>query len=178
MRSALVPPVLDLTVDRYAAWTSWKKKWEDYALITGLTTKDPKYQSAMIRYTFNTETGNIFETLKLSTEDSEKPDKIIEALEKFAWGIINETLERHTFNVRQQEEGELFDDFLTDIKMMSKNCNFCADCYNVLIQDRIVGGIRSDNIRNKLLSEKDVTLEKTIDIYVELAKKLAKGCDC
>ena len=37
MRNALVPPVLDLTVDRYSAWTaSWKKKWLDYALLTKL----------------------------------------------------------------------------------------------------------------------------------------------
>ena len=40
MRNALVPPVLDLTVDRYSAWTTWKKKWLDYALLTKLSTKD------------------------------------------------------------------------------------------------------------------------------------------
>ena len=40
MQNSLVPPILDLTVDRYAAWTSWKKKWEDYAVITGLSAKE------------------------------------------------------------------------------------------------------------------------------------------
>ena len=45
---------------------------------------------------------------------------------EFAKGIINETLERHKFFQRQQEEGESFDDFLTDIKLLGQNCNFCS----------------------------------------------------
>ena len=38
--------------------------------------------------------------------------------------IINETLERHKFFQRQQEEGESFDDFLTDIKLLVKTVIF------------------------------------------------------
>ena len=34
----------------------------------------------------------------------------------FSKGLINET-GRHTFNLRKQEEGEPFDDFVRDIKI-------------------------------------------------------------
>ena len=30
------PPVLDLFVDRYAAWRAWKAKWIDYCIVTEL----------------------------------------------------------------------------------------------------------------------------------------------
>ena len=73
--------------------------------------------------------------------------------ETFARGIINETLERHNFNARTQQEGETFDDFLTEVKLLSKNCNFCATCHEGLFRDRIVAGVCDDALRKKLLSE-------------------------
>ena len=87
-------------------------------------------------------------------------------METFARGIINETLERHKFFKRKQEEGETFDEFLTELRLLSKNCNFCATngCFEGLLRDRIVAGVKNDKIREKLLSEKDLTLLKTIDI--------------
>ena len=89
MRNALVPPVLDLTVDRYSAWTTWKKKWLDYALLTKLATKDEPYQCAMIRYTFTSDTRNIYEAFTLSEAAANSPNKILETLETFSRGIIN-----------------------------------------------------------------------------------------
>ena len=87
-------------------------------------------------------------------------------MEEFAKGIINETLERHKFFQRQQEEGESFDDFLTDIKLLGQNCNFCstAMCYESLLRDRVVGGIMSDQVREKLLAVKKLTLEAAVEI--------------
>ena len=38
----------------------------------------------------------------------------------FSRGMVNETLERHLFNSRKQDDGEKFDDFLTDLKILSK----------------------------------------------------------
>ena len=37
-------------------------------------------------------------------------------------------------------------------------------CYPGLLGDRIVSGIFSDEVREKLLSEKDLTLEKAMEI--------------
>lgn len=62
MKNALVPPILDLSVDRFLAWKTWKEKWTDYAMLTGLEEKSPQYISAMIRYTFTSETRSIFES--------------------------------------------------------------------------------------------------------------------
>ena len=105
-------PKLDLSVERYSAFRSWKSKWGDYVLLSKLGTKEKPYQAAMLRYSFVDETRNIYESLKLSDEDIKDPDKIMTAMETFAKGIVNETLERHTFHTRHQQEGEKFDEFL------------------------------------------------------------------
>ena len=84
------------------------------------------------------------------------------AMEDFAKGVLNKTLERHSFNSRRQE-GEKFD-FLTEITLLSKNCNFCDACYPSLLRDRTVGGIFSNEVK-KILSEKDLTLEFILNSF-------------
>ena len=154
------PPILDLGVDRYPSYKQWKARWEDYVIVSELGKKDPEYQCAMLRFTFNEETRSIYESLGLSKDDSKNVNKIIEAIEKFAKGIVNETLEWHTFNNRIQEDGEKFDEFLTDLKILSRNCKFCENCHNSLIGDRIVAGVNDDTLKQKLLAHDSLTLEK------------------
>ena len=159
-------PTLDMSVDRYAAFRSWKERWRDFVLLAELDKKDPAIHAAMLRYTFSEDTRNVYESWNLSEEDKKNPTVIMAMMEEFAKGIVNETLERHKFFQRQQEEGESFDDFLTDVKLLSKNCNFCntAECYESLLRDRIVNGVISDKVREKLLTIKKLTLEKAIEI--------------
>ena len=139
--SSLKPPTLDLSVDRYAAFKSWKEKWNDYVLISGLEAKEATYQAAMLRYTFSDETRQIYESLGLSEDERKNSTIIIDKMETFARGIINETLERHKFFKRKQEEGETFDEFLTELRLLSKNCNFCATngCFEGLLFCKFCG---------------------------------------
>lgn len=116
------------------------------------------------RYAFTEETRKIYDSLTLTEEEKNNCGAILTAMETFARGVINETLERHNVNTRKQEDGENFDDFLTDLKLISKNCNFCDTCHNGLIRDRIVGGIRENKLRKKLLAELNLTIQKTEDI--------------
>ncbi len=157
-------PKLDLSVERYSAYKSWRSKWDDYVLLSKLEEKEAPYQAAMLRYSFVDDTRTVYESLKLSEADSKDPTKILAAMETFAKGIVNETLERHTFNSRDQQNGESFDDFITEIVMLSKNCNFCECSYSGRIRDRIVDGIRDNQLREKLLSEKDLTEDKAKEL--------------
>lgn len=63
------PPTLNLTVECYAAWKAWRARWEDYAVVTQLNTKDATYQCSMLRYIFSEETRKIYESLSLSEDD-------------------------------------------------------------------------------------------------------------
>jgi len=81
----------------------------------------------LLRYAFSEEARNIYESLGLSDDEKKDTVTIIHKMKTFAKGIVNETLERHVFNTRNQQEGELFDDYLTELRMMMKNCNFCND---------------------------------------------------
>ena len=84
-------------------------------------------------------------------------------LEEFAKWIINETLEKHQFNCRQEEDVEKFGNYVTELKILSINCGFCETCFLELLRARIVSGINSDVFRKYLLAEKDLTLEKAME---------------
>ena len=154
-------PKLDLSVERYSAFRSWKSKWEDYVMLSSLSAKEPQYQAAMLRYAFTDETRQIYDSLNLTDEESKNPTKIMEEMEKYAKGIINETLERHNFRTRMQQDGEKFDEFLTEIIILSKNCNFCnGECYSKNIRDQILEGVNNDDLKQKLMAENQLTETK------------------
>lgn len=68
---------------------------------SNLTAKENKYKCAMLRYSFSDETCKTYETLSLFEYDKKDISRIITALQTFAKGVINETLERHIFNQRK-----------------------------------------------------------------------------
>jgi len=77
--------------------------------------------------------------------------------------ISNVILERHKFNTRIQKEDEPFSSFLSDLKNKAGQCAY-GTLTDELIRDRIVSGLRSDNIRKQLLRTDSLTLEKAIHI--------------
>ncbi|XP_055872154.1 uncharacterized protein LOC129923716 [Biomphalaria glabrata] len=88
---------------------------------------------------------------------------ILNKFEKYCLPRKNVTIERHVFFQRSQHEGESFDNFVTDIKLKAKTCEFDL-LKDSLIKDRIVGGIRNENTRARLLREPDLDLNKAENI--------------
>ncbi len=97
-------------------------------------------------------------------EDERTVQQIMDKFEAYAVGEINDTMERFLFHHRVQKEGEDFESFLTDTRRLSQTCKFCDDCKESMIRDRIVLGIRDDDTRQSLLKERNLSLDKCIDV--------------
>ena len=82
----------------------------------------------------------------------------------------NETFCRYLFNIRNQKEGEGFDDFLTAIRELAKDCVFA----NLEIRDRIVCGCLSKEVRERLLRESKLNLDRAIEIIETIKLQLEK----
>ena len=67
------------------------------------------------------------------------------------------------FHTRVQGEGETIDSFTTDLRLKSQSCEF-GSLQDSLIRDRVVVGIRDSKIKERLLRDSDLTLERAIDI--------------
>ena len=75
----------------------------------------------------------------------------------------NPIFARYKFNEKLQDASESFDQFVTELKLLVKDCGYTnAD---EMVQDRIVFGVHSPKVREKLLSHgAELTLDKAIDI--------------
>lgn len=75
----------------------------------------------------------------------------------------NVTVIRHRFNTRVQNSSESIDQYLTDLKLIAKNCEF-EHLKDGLIRDRIVCGTNSSRVKERLLREDGLTLDKAVGI--------------
>ena len=75
------------------------------------------------------------------------------------------TAERFRFDKRDQKEGESISEYIAQLKKLSIHCNFKASL-NEKLRDRIVCGVRNTQIQKRLLSEKDLTYDKAVEISI------------
>lgn len=66
------------------------------------------------------------------------------------------TLHRHVFFMRSQGQTESIDAYVTDLKNKAEDCEF-GELRESLVRDRIVCGIKDDQLRARLLREVDFT---------------------
>ena len=71
--------------------------------------------------------------------------------------------ERFRFHRRNQKEGEAMAQYLAELRKLTEHCDF-RDNLEEALRDRLVCGIVSIPIQKRLLAEKDLTLQKTMEI--------------
>ena len=167
------PQQLSLTGNLAETFKRFKQAFEIYSTASGLEAKSKKIQSSTLLHIIGPEAIDIYNTFQWEHGDC-SPDCdaatsfhavscILKQFENYCIPRKNVTIERHIFFTRDQQPGEQLDTFVTDLKLKSKSCEF-GTLTDSLIKDRIVGGIRSDLVRARLLREPDLSLKKAQDI--------------
>ena len=103
----------------------------------------------------------IFNTFGLTDEHKVKIDVVIKKFEEYCTPKRSVTYERHVFNTRAQGATEGIDVYVTELRKLARNCEF-GELHDSIIRDRIVCGIRSNEVRKRLLREKDLSLERAV----------------
>ena len=67
----------------------------------------------------------------------------------------NKTYSRYVFKSRVQEADEPFEQFVTDLKLLIKECSYDETVHDYMTRDHIVFGIESSKVREKLINEGD-----------------------
>src|SRR6218665_271847 len=142
------------------------QKWKNYAVVTNLTQQSQKYQVALLLHIIGDGALKTYNGFNFTTSDDDRTvDENLTKFDEFAVGEVNETYERYLFHKRNQNDGETFESFLTALRLLIKSCNFCDNCIDSVLRDRIVLGIREAETRQLLLRERALTLEKAVDIF-------------
>ena len=78
-----------------------------------------------------------------------------------------------SFLYPEQRESETIDQYLTELRQIAANCDFESITPDQLLRDRLVTGTRNAKVRENLLKEKKLTLEKAVDIIFRAAESTA-----
>ncbi|UYV65294.1 K02A2.6-like [Cordylochernes scorpioides] len=108
---------------------------------------------------------SLFKSFNLNNADKNNLSIVKDKFNNYFSPKLNTTIERFKFNQMKQKEDESFNDFLTRIKLQIANCKY-AVMSDELLKDRIVVGIINNEIRERLLSEADLNLEKATQICI------------
>ena len=171
-----LPPKLSMKGNLAQNWKTWKQVWDSFEIVTGLDilpdaqnpgADENKKQNKIRLATFITCIGpeaiEVYNGLPFEDDDSKQNiDTVIKLFESYCVGETNVIYERYLFNNRNQEPGESIDNYSSQLRTLARTCEF-GILKDSLIRDRIVCGIRANNVRKRLLQERNLDLKTCID---------------
>lgn len=142
-------------------WKLWLQRYEWFEIATKLNKQPDEIQVATFMGSIGEDAVTIFNTFKLTADQLKKVKNIKDEYTNHFTPKVNLTYERYLLHKIVQANGESFDEFLTRIRSQSNKCEF-GDLQDSLVLDQIVVGTLSDKLREKLLCEDDLKLDKAI----------------
>lgn len=156
-------------------FTKWKQRFEIYRKATGAHSKPGDVQVALLLHCMGEQCIYVYNTFNLNAQEENDYELVMKKFVDYFVPKKNESINSHLFFTRNQGENETFDVYLTELRKLSSECEF-GNLKDRLIRDRIVAGISDTRLKDRLLRETDLTLDKTINICkaAELASERVK----
>ena len=142
-----------------------EKVWQRYEIATGIYKQENLVRVSTLLSVIGEEAVKAFDTFAFSEGQSE--NNITDVLAKFDEYYEPRTqviYERYHFNNRKQEQGESISAYVTELRVIAKNCALEEITPDEILRDRLVLGVRDEKVRERLLRINDLTLSKAIDI--------------
>ena len=106
---------------------------------------------------------DIYGTWALTAEQKKSLSTLCTKFKDYVEPKSNKVFARYQFQCIVQGEGDTCDQFITALKVKVKDCGYEKE--DEMVRDRIVFGVRSAKVREKLIMQgSDLTLENAIDI--------------
>lgn len=139
--------------------------------------EDSAVQSSLLINLIGPDGFDVYQTFKFNS-DSEREDvkSLLKKFDEYFGVKSNITLARYNFFTRDQEQGETIGQYVVALKLLSKKCEF-GSLEESLIRDRIVCGINSAVVRDRMLRMDELSLDKAIKIC-EADEVSADGSRC
>ncbi|KAJ0172603.1 hypothetical protein K1T71_011742 [Dendrolimus kikuchii] len=187
MEHARPPPELNFEggpVARADAWKRWRQQFQLFVKASGVNSESSGVQASLLVNLIGPEGFDVYQTFTFK-DDTEKDnvDVIIKKFDEYFGTKVNITLLRYNFFMRNQEDNESIQSYVTALRLLSKNCEF-STLRDDLIKDRIVCGIRNTTVRDRLLRCEELDLDKAIkvcqaqEVSQESGKQLGANGEC
>ena len=132
-------------------------------LAAGHDAKQPKQKIALLPRVARKQAIEVYDTFSFTAEEEGKYESVIEKFNAYCNPKKNETYERYVFHRRKQLQGEPVEQFVADLKLKAQTCQF-DNLRDSMIRDRLVLGVSSQRVRDRLLRQEDLDLDKAVKI--------------
>jgi len=143
------------------------KRFEEHVQLVfdgALSGKTEEVKITYLRLWLGEKGREIYNTLTLTDDERKSLKDIWEALKKHVRPKSNPVFARYKFNLEMQNDATI-EQFITRVKHLARECAFDDTYRNDMIRDRLVFGVKSQKIREKLLTEgAELKLEKAVQI--------------
>ena len=109
------------------------------------------------------EAQEIEKQFTLAAGEKKDFETIIKKFKDYCQPRKNVVFERYRFWQRDQAKGESVDTWLKDIKIHASSCGF-EEQRDLMLRDTLVFGVQDERVKERILREPELTLEKTVDI--------------
>ena len=159
-------------------WRTWMRELTLYMDATEASSKSDKVQANILLHCIGSKSRKIYDTFTFSAGDEMKYKPVLGKSEEYCSPKKNLTLLRFQFFTYRQEEEQPFDDFVTHLRKLCKECGF-GELHDSLLKDIIIIGLCNKRLQERLLREPDISLATTIQHCQanEVSKKHAKTCE-
>lgn len=165
------PSPLKCGANARADWVRFLEDWQDYSIVQDIANKPDNVQISLFRISLGDEGKKLLRNQPVPMKadgsapmDENKLDTLTKMMEIAVVGEVNDTYERYIFRCRTQREGETIETFVTSLRELIKTCEVTKDMTDKFMKDQIIFGIRDSSLREKILQERKITLEKCIDM--------------
>lgn len=164
------PAELSMTGNLKENWRKYKQNFDIFMTATKRNKEPQETQVAVFLSLVGEAALDTYNTFTLTADDKKNLKKVMDAFETYCNPRKNIVYERFIFYNRKQAENEPFDNFLTDISNLVKNCEFneqpadTASISDTMLRDRIVLGHSDRGLQEKLLQIENLDLKKAIEV--------------
>jgi len=142
-------------------WPSWIQRFNRYRRAVKLDCEDEVRQIDALLYAMGEKSENLFESLRLTTEQRKKYDQVVKKFTDHFIPQRNIIHERSKFHSAVQGSKSI-EEFERELHSLAKYCEFKD--VDDQIRDRFVLGLCDVDVQSRLHLETDLTLDKAIQI--------------
>lgn len=157
---------LDLTASNVAArWQTFKSQFAVYQIAKDFAGMAEEVRIANMLLLMGRDCVSIYDQFVFSATVENQKKKLVNVIRMFDnhfEPVKNLIYERVKFNNMKQESSQSIHQFIVAVQMQAANCEYGQPIVNELIRDRIVVGVRDDQLRDYLIDIDDLDLPKCI----------------
>ncbi|XP_038139714.1 uncharacterized protein LOC119782701 [Cyprinodon tularosa] len=154
------PTAMQLTGNLADNWKRFKQRFNIYLTASGAGADDEKLKANILLHVMGEDALDIYNSFQLD-EANITLAQLMEKFEEYFVPKQNVTFERYKFFTHNQKHGLPFDQYLAELHTLSKTCEF-GNLRDSLVRDRIVCGTVDNALRERLLRETGLTLDKCV----------------